>query len=572
MKLGVNVAIIQDNRILLTQREDFEVWCLPGGAVDPGETLAEAARREVREEIGIEVELERLVGVYSLPEDGVGSGHIAVFAARPLSEELTLDPNEVIAAGYFTLDTLPDAMLDWHRPRAEDALSGVGGSLYRRQNVPWPFPQLSRRELYALRDRLGLPRAEFYHRFYVAGETVPAAVLPVRTFLLDADHLLANKRRLAARDATLEHAYANLLVEAEDALNAGPWSVMDKPHTPPSGDKHDYYSVGPYWWPNPDSADGLPYVRRDGETNPERAHYDSDPLKDLIAAVDTLALAYFFSEDERFARHAAHLLRVWFLDEATRMNPHLNYGQAIPGICDGRGIGIIDTLQLSRTVDAIGLLAASPHWEKTDQLGMADWFRRYTDWLLQSPLGQEEARQHNNHGVWYDAQVAAFALFAGMKEIARALLVTSAPQRITAHIAQDGSQPHELARTRSLSYSVMNLHGLMDLARLGDHFDLDLWRFVGRDHGGIQAALDYLIANTVDADWDLPQITPFDQNELLSLLLRAVAVYPETEYAAVALRLQAEESAADRAGSFEYTQNRTRIERIERISADFLRF
>ncbi|MEZ4637208.1 MAG: alginate lyase family protein [Caldilineaceae bacterium] len=559
MKLGVNVAIIQDNRILLTQREDFEVWCLPGGGVEAGESLEEAARREVFEEIGLDVEITRLVGIYSIPEDGVGSGHIAVFAGRATGGELTLDPNEVIAADYFSLDTLPDAMLDWHRPRAEDALSSVGGSLYRRQTVPWPFPQLSRGELYALRDRLGLPRAEFYHRYYVAGDTVPAAALPLRTFLLDAQQLRYTKQRLTDKDADLQDAYTKLLADAEDALNAGPWSVMDKPHTPPSGDKHDYYSVGPYWWPNPQSADGLPYVRRDGETNPERARYDSDPLKDLVDTVDILALAYFFSDDERFARHAAYLLRVWFLDDATRMNPHLNFGQAIPGICEGRGIGIIDTLQLSRTVDAIGLLAPSIHWGNTDQLGMLDWFHRYTNWLLQSQLGRDEARQHNNHGVWYDVQLAAFALFAGMKEVARTVLMTSAPQRIAAHIAADGSQPHELARTRSLSYSVMNLHGLMDLARLGDHFDLDLWRFVGRNGSGIQAALDYLIAHAVDATWDRPQITPFDPADLLPLLLRAAAIYPETEYAAV----------TERIGNSMNDQNRTQI---RPISADFLRF
>ncbi len=521
MKLGVNVAIIENNRILLTQREDFEVWCLPGGAVDPGESLAEAAQREVLEEIGLAVELTRLVGVYSIPEEGVGSGHIALFAGRVNGGEMKLDPHEVLAADFFSADALPELMLDWHRDRAVDALNGAGGSVFHRQHVRWPFPLLSRKELYALRDRTGLPRHEFYRRFYVQGEAPPKK--PPRTFLLDADALASVKQRLAAGDAALQAAYAKLLGEAEAALSAGPWSVMDKAHTPPSGDKHDYFSVGPYWWPNPDTADGLPYIRRDGETNPQRADYDSDPLKQLVAAVDTLALAYFFSDDERFAGHAAHLLRVWFLDDSTRMNPHLNYAQAIPGVCDGRGIGIIDTLQLSRSVDAIGLLASSPHWEPVDQVGMVDWFRRYLRWLLESPLGQDEARQHNNHGVWYDVQVASFALLAGMDDSARTLLVSSAPQRISNHIAADGSQPHELARTRSLSYSVMNLRGLMDLARLGEQFGLDLWRFVARERGGIQAALDYLVENAVDAEWNLPQITPFDENELLPLLLRGRA-------------------------------------------------
>jgi hypothetical protein len=134
-------------------------------------------------------------------------------------------------------------------------------------------------------------------------------------------------------------------------------------------------------------------------------------------------------------------------------------------------------------------------------------------------------------------QIASFALLAGMDDSARTLLVTSAPQRISGHIAADGSQPHELARTRSLSYSVMNLHGLMDLARLGEQFNLDLWRIEARDRGGIQAALDYLIEHAVDGEWDLPQITPFDASELLPLLLRAERVYARQGYAPAAKRL-----------------------------------
>jgi ADP-ribose pyrophosphatase YjhB (NUDIX family) len=540
MKLGVNVAIIQEGKILLTQREDFEVWCLPGGAVDPGESLAEAACREVREEIGLEVELTGLVGVYSIPEEGIGSGHIAVFTAHPAGGTLQLDPREVVAADYFAAGDLPELTLDWHRQRILDAFNGAGGSLYRRQRIDRPFPALSRAELYALRDRSGLTRQEFFVQHYMATASPPATPIPPRTFLWRPEALIANRHRIDGGDPLLQPAYRKLLADAEKAMNAGPWSVMDKAVTPPSGDKHDYYSVGPYWWPNPDTADGLPYVRRDGETNPERARYDSDPLKALVAAVDTLALAYFFSGADRFAARAATLLRVWFLNESTRMNPHLDYGQAIPGICDGRGIGIIDTLQLSRTVDAIGLLATSSQWTDSDQAGMAEWFRRYSRWLLESKNGQDEARQHNNHGVWYDVQLAAFALFARMDDIARTVLVVSAPQRIAGHIAADGSQPYELARTRSLSYSTMNLRGLMDLARLGEHMGLDLWHFVPRTGGGLCAAVDYLVHHAVDSEWTQAQITPFDYGELLPILRQAARVYDNVQYEDAISRLPAE--------------------------------
>ena len=167
-----------------------------------------------------------------------------------------------------------------------------------------------------------------------------------RLFLLDADALRAVRRSIFLGEDRFRAADDRLLREADQALQEGPFSVVDKEAVPPSGDKHDYMSRGTYWWPDPDKPDGLPYVRRDGEVNPEIYDYDSRRLGRMCSSVDTLALAYFLSDYEDFAERAALLLRTWFLDEARRMNPHLEYGQGIPGICKGRGIGIIDTWRL----------------------------------------------------------------------------------------------------------------------------------------------------------------------------------------------------------------------------------
>ncbi len=252
----------------------------------------------------------------------------------------------------------------------------------------------------------------------VAGDGGDLAPTP-RVFVLDATTLAETKRRVAANDPALAAAVARLRREAEEALQAGPFSVMDKKAPPPSGDKHDYMSLGPYWWPDPEKPDGLPYIRRDGEVNPEGDTYDRNPLNAMTAAVETLALAYYLTDHPPYADHAARLLRVWYLDEATRMNPHLEYGQAIPGRTAGRGIGIIDTAQLVRLVDAVGLLGGSRAWTSEDQQSLQAWFRQYLTWLRQSAHGREEARATNNHGTWYDAQVGAFALFVGDERTAR---------------------------------------------------------------------------------------------------------------------------------------------------------
>jgi len=163
LSVGVNIAIIQDDKILLTRREDFEVWCLPGGAVDEGESVAQAAVREAHEETGLEVELTRLIGVYSRPGWPGAGMHIISFAAQVVGGALNPDPHEVIEVGYFSLDELPPDMLWWHHRRISDALNGVGGGVAWTQDVDYPFERkLSRQEIYQMRDQSGLTRSQFY--------------------------------------------------------------------------------------------------------------------------------------------------------------------------------------------------------------------------------------------------------------------------------------------------------------------------------------------------------------------------------------------------------------------------
>lgn len=159
--LGATIAIFQAGRILLTKREDFEVWCLPGGAVEDGESLAQAAIREAREETGLEVELTRLVGIYSRPT-GLRSMHLVLFAARPVGGALRPDPREVVEMGYFDLDAIPEPLLATHRQKIIDAFGNAQGHVWSHELI-WPFePGMTRQDLYALRDRSGLSRQQFY--------------------------------------------------------------------------------------------------------------------------------------------------------------------------------------------------------------------------------------------------------------------------------------------------------------------------------------------------------------------------------------------------------------------------
>ncbi|HTN70767.1 MAG TPA: alginate lyase family protein, partial [Methylomirabilota bacterium] len=320
--------------------------------------------------------------------------------------------------------------------------------------------------------------------------------------------------------------------DADRALEAGTFSVMQKALLPPSGDTHDYMSVAPYWWPNPESPNGLPYVRRDGEINPEREKTsDRNSLGTMIQNVKTLGLAYFVTGRDIYATQAAKLLRVWFLDEATRMNPNLKYAQAIPGRNQGRAAGIIETHNLPELVDAVGLLGNSISWSATDQKALQKWFDTYLSWLLESPEGRIESRALNNHGSWYDVQIASFALFVDKKEAAKKILGEFATKRIASQIEPDGRQLYELERTQAWSYSLFNLEALFDAAMLGDKLGLDLWSYEAPNKRGIRKALDWLIPfATGEKRWSYKQISALQPDKLAPFLRRAAVHYREPAY------------------------------------------
>jgi hypothetical protein len=352
-----------------------------------------------------------------------------------------------------------------------------------------------------------------------------------RLLLVDRGRVDELAARARGGDAPLKAAVAALEEDARKALTFGPVSVMDKRVTPPSGDKHDYMSQAPYWWPDPSKPDGRPYIRRDGERNPEiggitdHANFDR-----VMASVSTLGLAYRVTRREEYATHAARLLRVWFLDPATRMNPHLEYGQGIPGINVGRGIGIIETRALTDMLDGVLLLSGSGAWKGADEDGLHAWMAAYLRWLTDSTHGKAESRNGNNHETWYDVQVAGLALYTGQEDLARRT-IEGARARIARQIEPDGRQPRELERTRSWDYSIFNLRAFFDLATLGSRVGVDLWNYRTPDGRSLRKALDYLVPGVSgERPWTHAQITTFQPNALTPLLRRAAAAWKAPEY------------------------------------------
>lgn len=342
-----------------------------------------------------------------------------------------------------------------------------------------------------------------------------------RTFFLKPGQMIAIKAALKT-DPAIKAAYADLLRRADAAMDHRAGSVIDKTRIPPSGDRHDYMSLAPYWWPDP-AKPGGPYIRRDGEVNPERetAAFDRSAIGRMSDGVTALSLAYYYSGERRYAIKAAALIRAWFLDPATAMNPNARFAQGVPGQAEGRAEGVLDTSAFQPVIDAVGLIAPSRALSGSDQAGLERWFSLYVDWMLTSPTGREENAATNNHGMWFDSQITQYALFARRPDIARAVVVAFPETRIAREFDPSGALPAELTRTRSFHYSIFALTPAYDVAEMAGCLGYDLWNYRGAGGRGLRIATDYLAAyrGRMSA-WPYKEIRP-EPRELDTLLTRA---------------------------------------------------
>jgi hypothetical protein len=354
------------------------------------------------------------------------------------------------------------------------------------------------------------------------------------------------KELLKKGDPLFQSPFTELIKKADHALTLGPFTVVTKEKLPPSGDKHDYMSMGPYWWPNPNTQNGLPYIRKDGERNPELKKFeDRENIAQLIGSVKSLSLAYFFSDNEKYAEHAVHLLKTWFINPDTRMNPNLNFGQSIPGITDGRAEGLIETVGLIDVVDGIGILKNSKSLSDSDLISLRKWFANYLTWITESRVGKDEIAAENNHGTWCDAQSIAYAMFSQQPEVAMNIIETRSYPRINLQILENGSQPRELARTLSWDYSNMNLRAFFTLANLAKNIDVDLMNYKSRGFVPLRQALDFLVPYLKEEKkWENKQIKPMEYDNTCFSLRMGTLYYHDPVYEAL-IRKYDQSNASD---------------------------
>lgn len=291
---------------------------------------------------------------------------------------------------------------------------------------------------------------------------------------------------------------SRILSAAAAALQIPPITITKFRAKLSEGGANDFYSNGDYWWPNPKTTNGLPYVQRDGQTNPENFIEHRQCVMQLRDAVAALGAAYKITGEDQYVTKAAELLRVFFVDPDTRMNPSLKYAQAIPGVTLGRGIGIIDTLHLIEVPLAVRAMESSKAFPPKVLAGVKQWFRDYTDWMTTSKNGHDEAETRNNHAVAFWLQVAAFSKLTGdeakLAECRRRFKEVFVSQQM----ASDGSFPAELRRTKPYGYSIFQLDNMATLCEVLSTPGENLWTFTTDDGRGMRKAMAFLYPYLAD--------------------------------------------------------------------------
>jgi len=289
-----------------------------------------------------------------------------------------------------------------------------------------------------------------------------------------------------------------ILNAANAALHLEPPAITKYRAKLSEGGTNDFYSNADYFWPDPTKPDGLPYVNHDGESNPGNFDQHRMAMRSVRDAVAALAAAYKITGDDRYVTKAVELLRVFFLNPKTRMNPNLQFAQAVPGRSPGRSWGIIDGLHLVEIPPAIAAMQASPAFPPEVLAGLKQWFREMTGWMMTSENGRTEGAARNNHSVAYFVQIAAFSRFTGdtnrLAECRRQFEEIFIPDQM----AVDGSFPLELQRTKPYGYSIFQLDNLATLCQLLSTPTDNLWNFKLADGRSIGTAMEFLFPYLAD--------------------------------------------------------------------------
>ncbi|HBY02648.1 MAG TPA: hypothetical protein DEG92_08970 [Rikenellaceae bacterium] len=354
------------------------------------------------------------------------------------------------------------------------------------------------------------------------------------SILYDDALLKSAKQAIESNDSSIMPKYNELKSYVDSIfMEMEPLSVVkDKKRVAPSKDPRDYITLSPYWWPDSLIEGGVPYIRKDGQRNPEVYEYLERVNSTKFAeAVQSLAVMYFLSNDEKYAGKAAEMLRVWFLDPETGMNPNMTYSQTVPGMVEIRGTGIIDARRVAGALNAAKIIEGSAAWTEEDKAELKDWANAFRYWLEHSVNGLKEAKAGNNHGLWYEVTHEAVVMYGGDYEYLRKIIEEKQLTRLEVQMQPDGSLPRELERTLGLHYSTFALEALNLSDIMGGKIGMNLWEYKTASGKGMLLGLEYLKPFWQSPEtWPHMQINPFNKERGALMLFCAGTRTNNQEY------------------------------------------
>jgi len=302
------------------------------------------------------------------------------------------------------------------------------------------------------------------------------------------------KKGIKDNDSFFSGKYKTLIEEAEKALEFQVNPVTNKTKIPASKNKHDYLSYAPYKWADSSKLNGLPWITKDGQINPVSQGYDTDfkRAQKFFKTIETLSWAYYYSDDNKYAEKAIQLIKIWYINEETKVNPNINFGQAVPGTADGRKAGVQEWLQQYHVITALQIFEYANILPEDVKTEMKHWFQQYLNWLLKDKMAIEAGKTGQNHANHYNHQIVGLLIYLGREEEAKQIIENAKYDRIAVQILPDGRQPKEMGRTRSVHYASLNLWSLTELSFIGKNLGVDLWNFETEDIRSLQKAISYL--------------------------------------------------------------------------------
>lgn len=353
-----------------------------------------------------------------------------------------------------------------------------------------------------------------------------------KTISYEDESLVALKRAYSKGDPRVEPFIRSLIDISSNYFNDNRYDIVtNKKRVAPSKDPRDYISLSRYWWPDPEVKGGVPYIRDDGKSNPELEEFDYKKITLFENISTTLGLLYYLTSDEKYAKRLSLILKEFFLDPVTGMNPNMIYAQHVPGMEILRGTGILDARSILYSLNGALLIEGSPHWSSADKAELQDWVKAFLYWMQYSTHGQLEMKAVNNHGLWYDVIRMGFYYFLDDYQKVNQIVKESLFVRLEKQQANDGSFPHELTRTLGLSYTTFVLDAFYEAALIAEKTGIDIWNYTTPDGKSLTRGIEFARPFFIDpAKWPYEQISPYERDRGAMVLYIAGIKYKREDF------------------------------------------